>query len=209
MTGYKAAHHAILAFLVLGVFTSESRAVLLAEVGINIPPTFDPVPPATDSVLYRFGMLSLTPFPVGGEWAPQVIAADVGKTFEAPPEIVSSFVQPLTRPGADVSISVHRSSFGRTLDQLQAGAWPECCDIVTFRKFAPDITKVPVNRLTMTINSFHFQRAGDTASIGGSHLIRIYGVPEPATLVLFCTCALLAPRPRKRKVVRYSSTPLT
>jgi hypothetical protein len=187
MTGYKAAQHVILAFLVLGVFTSESRAVLLAEVGISIPPTFDPSPPPDDFLVFSFGVLSHSPTLVGGEWQRQVTAADIGMSFEAPPNVVEVIAPGLTRPAAEVGINMDSWGYGNTLDQLQAGAWAECCEIVTFRKFVPDITKVPVNRLTMTIDSFHFERLGGVvprANIGGGHTIRIYGVPEPSAGIL-------------------------
>ena len=70
---------------------------------------------------------------------------------------------------------------GRPLDQLQSGGWGIIDGRATFTKFVPDITKVPVNRVTMTIDSFSFTRFGSNASIGGGHTIRIYGVPEPAS----------------------------
>jgi hypothetical protein len=71
---------------------------------------------------------------------------------------------------------------------------------VTFRKFVPDIAEFRVHRLTMTIDSFTFVRVfGDAARIGGGHTIRIYGVPEPATWILFCMGALVLQRHRGPK----------
>jgi hypothetical protein len=175
--------------VLLGVAAGTTHAALLAEIGINVEPAFDGGPPATDTALYQFGALSLAPTPVAGEWGRQVSANDVGMTFETPPSIVNAFIQPLTRPQADISIRVHRTEYGASLAQLQSSGW-ELGDRATFQKFVPDITKVPVNRITMTIDSFHFQRFGDNASIGGGHTIHIYGVPEPATWVLFIAGSL-------------------
>jgi hypothetical protein len=184
MTRSKAAQQVILAFLVLGAFAPVSRAVLLAEVGINIPATFDPSPPPQNSLSYSFaggvpGML--------GQFHRQVTAPDVGLTFDAPFDVMQNFAQGIIKPSAGINIALHANSFSRPLDQLQAGAWAECCEIVTFRKFVPDITKVPVNRLTMTIDSFHFERFGQNGSTGGAHTIRIYGVPETSCVTIATT----------------------
>jgi hypothetical protein len=167
-------------------FACAGRAALLAEIGISIAPAFDGSPPTTDSVLYRFDVGSHSPTLVFGKWGRQVSASDVGQTFEADSQMVESFARALTRPGADVTIRVNNISYSRPLDQLQDGGWGIIDGRATFNKFAPDITKIPVNRLTMTIDSFHLERFDRNAAIGGGHTIRIYGVPEPATWVLFC-----------------------
>jgi hypothetical protein len=106
-------------------------------------------------------------------------------TFDAMPATVEPIAEALSRPDAGVNIRVQSSSFSRTLDQLQSGAWPECCDIVTFRKYVPDISKLQITGLTMTIDSFHLEPMGSNAIIGGGHTIRIYGVPELSNVGLF------------------------
>jgi hypothetical protein len=187
----------VLTAIVLLVSTDTSNAALLAEIGTNVA-EFNPSPPTINSVRYGFIVSSSAPPAVFGEWITQYTAADVGMTFDAPPDLVESFARALARPSAGVTISVQSISNSKTLDQLQSGYWAECCEIVTFRKFVPDITKIPTNRITRTIDSFRFERFGDNATIGGGQTIRIYGVPEPATWMLFlCGVTVVSARPHE------------
>jgi hypothetical protein len=175
-----------------GVLCGPSHAELIAEIGINIPPAFEDSPPVTDAIIYGFVVSSNTPTLGFGEWIDEFTMNDVGTTFEAPPNMAASFARALTSPTASVTISVHRTSYSRPLDQLQTGGWGIIDGTATFKKFVPDITKVPVTRLTMTIDAFHFERIGGVvprANIGGGHTIRIYGIPEPGTACLILVLA--------------------
>jgi hypothetical protein len=176
--------------VIAGVLCGPSHAALIAEIGINISPAFDASPPSTDSILYRFDVSTGLPPPDSGSWGRQVTASDLGADFEAAPLMVESFARALATPTADVTIRVNDTSFSRPLDQLQTGGWGITDGRATFNKFVPDITKVPVNRLTMTIDSFSFTRFGANASIGGGHTIRIYGIPEPTGWMLFSLALL-------------------
>ena len=191
----------VLSILLACVFSGASGAALIAEIGINIPPAFENDPPPTNSVLYQFGVLSHSPTLVGGEYSRQVTAADLGLTFEVPGSIVNPIAESLTRLNAEVGIRVHNIAYGRPLDQLQSSGWGIIDDRATFHKFVPDITKVSISRITMTIDSFSFTRFGDDASIGGGHTIRLYGVPEPASCILICIGSLVSIRRFGRKLL--------
>jgi hypothetical protein len=189
--------------VVLALCAGTSRAALLAEVGINIRPTTESLPP-TNSLGYSFIAGSIGPPTVSGVFARQVTAADIGMTFEAPPDILDAIARALARPAntAGLAIHIYAWQYSRPLDQLQDGGFGYIDDTATFRKFVPDITKVPVNRVTMTINSYvlePFSPQHNRAVVGGSHTIRIYGVPEPASAVLMlgAVAYLIGRRPER------------
>jgi hypothetical protein len=163
------------------VLVGASRAALLAEIGINVSPAFDLSPPVENSLLYGFTTFSRSPTLSVGEWQRQITSADIGMTFEAPADITARIIEGLTRADVDISVRVDSIVYGKSLEQLQTVGWEICCGRATFNKSVPDIRKVPVNRVTMTVDSFHFERVGDNAITGGAHTIRIYGIPEPNT----------------------------
>ena len=111
----------VISIVIASALCRTSHAALIAEIGINIPPTFDPAPPQIDSVLYQFGVSSLLPTPIGAEWSRLVTVGEVGSTIDATPTMVESFARALMRPTADVTIRVNDTSFSRPLDQLQSG----------------------------------------------------------------------------------------
>jgi hypothetical protein len=187
----------------LALCADACYAALLAEVGINIPPTFESLPP-TDSLPYTFIAGSTGPPFVSAEFARHVTAGDVGLTFEAPPEIVDPIARALSYPAntAGLAIRIYSWQYSKPLDQLQDEGWGLIDDRATFRKYVPDITRVPVHRVTMTVNSYvvePFSPTHNRAVVGGSHTIRIYGIPEPSTevLILSAACRLIGRRRRK------------
>jgi hypothetical protein len=167
--------------VVVSALYGTSNAALIAEIGIDIAPAFENSPPPTDSAGFSFsaGIPGII-----GRLAREVTIGDIGATFEAPPDALSNFAQALARVDAGINIQMHNISYSRPLDQLQSSGWGIIDGRATFNKFVPDITKVAINRVTMTIDSFSFTRFGDDASIGGGHTIRIYGVPEPGLVPL-------------------------
>jgi hypothetical protein len=172
-----------LTFLIPHFFADITQAALLAEIGINVEPAFDPSPPLSNSVIYSFN--GGAPGSIG-VFERQVTASDVGFVFEAPIDVVQKVAQGFPLPSAGVNIRLHNISYSKPLDQLQSSGWG-LGERASFQKFVPDITKVPINRITMSIGSFTFIRTGDNANIGGAHLIRIYGIPEPNCVALSLT----------------------
>jgi hypothetical protein len=166
---------ALVSILLFAIAARTTDAALLAEIGIKVEPAFDSSPPSSNSVIYGFNGGAPE---VIGVFERQVTAADMGNTFEAPIDVVQKVAQGFPLPGAGVNIRLHNISYSESLDQLQAEGWG-LGDRASFQKYVPDITRVPINRITMSIESFTFSRFGDNAAIGGAHLIRIYGIPEP------------------------------
>jgi hypothetical protein len=191
----------VVSFVFASLLSGTSHAALIAEIGINIPATYDPNPPASGSLRYGFSANSNSPIRVGGEWLRQITAGDVGMTFEAPPGIVEPIASALARSNAGIGIYMDEWAYTKALDDLQSVGWEIPGDRAIFHKYVPDITKFPVNRLTMTIDSFIFERFGlNDANTGGGHTIRIYGVPEPPTFSFAVCCAGLLIAHRRRKL---------